>query len=541
MKNKINNWRIVLLVVLVSMLSGCGEMLDDPTIDKNTGEEINFLIVDFNFFTTRVSYKLVDVSDNSVVTSSAKIWFTGANANDIVNFAGEKNETYTTSQGQMELTFDPNVAVSASSPLEITVHVEVNGYEDFSQGIQINSVGKKTFELLLTKESSGNGDILTGTEDDDSFIFSIVENTKSAKVLEQSYQIIYKITKSDLLKCKDYYGQFIFSSEAEMMAAYTNDPEHFLLMSIKKYNQHPLIIDRLLIDGTSQMVSFQKLETGRIMDLNLGGRKVTDLNGGVITQTGTYSDEPQPDVFGFTEFKTEGWEVIGTTLNHTALNSKYTLSSASLDVLCLTGTSIKFTSNAVSSFSIDADFYDANQDLITTINFKGDFPETFTLENVPAKSATAVFRTNNPSFKTIPSLEIASLCSGSYEVDVEASDGYEEYQIALKALCSDNKSVAVAPTYSGEMKIKNSNDPWQGIDMKGGIVNIMAKPDQEYDLRLLWNDEYETTTFSTQFDANGNYINNTGLNITTEKMDDGRTRIKVEHVFKQSICNDMGW
>jgi hypothetical protein len=540
MKNNVNNWKLVLFAILVSIFSGCGEMLDDPTIDKKTGEDINFLIVDFNFFTTRINYKIVDVEDNSLVTLPAKIWFTGANANDVVNFAGEKNNNYTTSQGAMELTFDPNVTVSASSPLEITVHVEVDGYQDFSQGIQINSEGKKTFELLLTKDSSGNDDVLTGTEDDDSFVFSILGLMKSAAV-EQSYAISYKITKSDVLKFKDYYGQLIFSSEAEMMEAYNNDPEHFLLLTVKKYNQHPLTIDRLLFDGTSQMVSFQKLETGTILDLSLASRKVTNLNGGVITQSATYTGEPQPDVFGFAAFNTDAWEILGTTINHSTLNSKYTLSSASLEVLCATGASIKFASNAVSSFSIDADFYDANQDLIITKNFKGDFPETFVLENVPAKSATAVFRTNNPSFKTIPSLEIATLCSGTYEVDVEAADGHEEYQIALKALCSDNKSVAVAPTYSGEIRIVNSGDPWQGVDMKGGIVNLLAKPDQEYEMRLLWNDEYETTTFSTKFDSNGNYINSTGLDITTEVMDDGRTRIKVEHVFKQSICDDMGW
>ncbi|MCY1722512.1 hypothetical protein OU798_19335 [Prolixibacteraceae bacterium Z1-6] len=541
-KTKTNNWQIFVVFALISILSGCGEMLDDPTIDKNTGEDVNFLIVDFNFFNTRMSYKLVDLSDSSVITLPAKIWFTGTNANDIVNFSGEKKENFTTSQGQMELTFDPNVPVSSNSPLEFTVHVEVNGYETFSQGIQINSEGKKTYELLMTKENSGNDEVLTGEEDGDGFVFSMMaEITKSASTDEQPYEISYRITKADLLKFKNSYGQLIFTDEAEMMGAYQQDPEHFLILTINKSNNYPLTIDRLSIDGSSQMVSFRKLEVGTLKGLDLGGEMVTDLNGGIISQTGTYTGFVEPDIFGFAEFKTDNWEIQGTTLNHTSLQFSYTLASASLEALCATGSSIKFSSNVKSSFSIDADFYDSNDRLIFTSNFKGSFPETFTLENVPAESARVAFRDNNPSFKPVPDLTIDNLCSGSYEVDVTLEEGYNEYQIVFKALCADNSTVAIAPTYSGEIKIKNSNDPWQGIDMIGGIADVMAKPNQDYEIRLLWNEEWESTTFSTNFDANGNYTGQFSSEVTTDQTEDGRTRIKIAHEFEQSICDELGW
>uniref|UniRef100_UPI00321709F9 hypothetical protein n=1 Tax=uncultured Draconibacterium sp. TaxID=1573823 RepID=UPI00321709F9 len=541
-KTKTNNWQILFVFVLIAALSGCGKMLDDPTIDKNTGKDINFLIVDFNFFKTRVSYKLINAADNSAITAPAKIWFTGLNSNDIVNFAGEKKENFSTSQGQLELTFDPNVPVSADSPLEFAVHVEVNGYEAFSQGIQINSEGKKTFELQITKENSGNDETLTGEEDGDEFVFSaMAETTKSALIVETPYTISYRITKSDLLKFKDYYGQVIFTSEAEMMQVYNQDPEHFLIVTINKNTTQPLIVDRLNVDGSNQLVSLQKLETGTLTSLSLGGRKVTDLNGGIISQTGTFTDVPQPDAFGFAEFKTDAWEISGTALNHSSLNFSYTLISASLEALCTTGSSIKFASNAKSSFSIDADFYNSNNKLILSTNFKGSFPETFTLENVPAESARVVFRDNNPGFKAISELEIENLCSGSYQVDVALEDDYKEYQIVFKALCADNSTIAVAPTYSGEIKIKDSDDPWQGIDMIGGIADVIAKPNQDYEIRLLWNDDWEGTTFSTLFDANGNYINKTSSKVTTEQMEDGRTKIKIDHEFKQSICDDLGW
>jgi len=65
-----------------------------------------------------MTYKLIDATDNSVITSAATIRFSGANGNDIVNFSGIKKQTLTTSEGQFELTIDPNIVISESNPFE---------------------------------------------------------------------------------------------------------------------------------------------------------------------------------------------------------------------------------------------------------------------------------------------------------------------------------------------------------------------------------------------------------------------------------------
>ena len=74
-----------------------------------------------------------------------------------------------------------------------------------------------------------------------------------------------------------------------------------------------------------------------------------------------------------------------------------------------------------------------------------------------------------------------------------------------------------------------------------GKADIMARPGQEYELRLLWEGKWETSGFGTEFDAQGNYINRTGSKVSSEKMEDGRTRIRIEHEFDQQICDDMDW
>jgi hypothetical protein len=544
-RNITNFWHRLFFIVLIASLAGCGEMLDNPTIDKDTGEDISLLLIDFNFFDTRASFTLIDASDNSSITSTATIWFTGNNANDIVNFAGEKNDSYTTSEGQLELTFDPNVEVSSSSPLEFTVHVEIDGYQTYSQGLQINSEGIKTFELPMSTESDGEDTVLDGTEDpndDGSIILSYFPQLKSTNIEEVSYEVGYSITKADIVNFLDSDGNKMFEDIEELEEALDNNPTNFLSMEITKHTDFQILTTTIIDEegGDSQLALYQQLEKGSLKKLSVTGRQVSSLNEGIIKSVCSYLGSPSPDYFGFMELDDDARVFKGRSQNYTDLDFSYTVACA-WGELCTLGSSIQFSSNMVSGFSIDADIYNATGDKIKTETFTGNFPETFTLENVPASSAKVVFRNNNPSFEEIPDLEIENLCSGSYEVDVEAAEDYSEYQVVLKALCSDNTSIAIAPTYSGEYRIKDSDDEWQGADMIGGVANILAKPNQEYQIRLLWEEEWETTDFSTTIDDEGNIVDNSGSTTTSEILSDGRIRINVEHVFQQSVCESLGW
>jgi hypothetical protein len=91
------------------------------------------------------------------------------------------------------------------------------------------------------------------------------------------------------------------------------------------------------------------------------------------------------------------------------------------------------------------------------------------------------------------------------------------------------------------MRIKSSNDPWQGIDMQGGIVDVLAKENETYQIRFLWKDNWETSEFTTRFDANGNYLNESNSNVRAEWMTDGRIKMIIEHTFEQDVCDDLGW
>lgn len=533
----------LLAIALTGGFWGCGEMLDDPTIDKETGEDISLVVVDFNFFTTRFTFKILDAETQTPITKQARIWFTGQNADDIVNFAGEKHSEYTSTQGQLELTVDPNIQISENTPFACAVHVEVDGYAPFSQGIQISTTGKKTFELPLDKESAATDTTLTGNEGDGGIVFGFAGSTKSAKIQseEQEYAIRYYLSWEDILQFVGSNNQPLFQSIEEAKAAFAQNRNNFIYISIRKHIGSKTKVDRMHLESGSRMVEIQKLERGSIESIVVLGQPVTNLGGGKLIQTAVFKGDNEPDAFGFANFIDDGWKVLGVTREYQQLPQKYLLLKASLEEVISEGTKITFKSSVKSTFSIDADIYNADDKLIKSVNFKGKFPETFSIENVPQTAARIVFRNNNPAFKPIEPIEVENLCCGNYEVNVEPQTGYQEYRIIFKITCPDDRSVVIAPTYSGEYRQAGSDQPWQGIDMVGGVIDMLALPNTEYDIRLLWEDKYESASFTTNIEEYANQLAKYNATVTSKTLEDGRIQFTILHEFDQSICNDLDW
>ena len=548
MKNclKISQLLSIVLITVV-LFPACEDYFVNPLKDKDTGEDINLLIVDFNFFKTRMTYNITDAKTGEIINAEATVTFSGKNANDIVNYSGEKNQMYKTSLGKLELTSDPNISISTSKPFEFSVTVEIKGYNSLTKALTVQSEGIKTFELALAKVADQNKTELTGEIDpgsDTVFHFTPpVTGVKSATVSETPYKIGYTVTLSSLLKFKDESGQLLFNSQDELMKAYKNDPANFIKVAISSFTGYQPGIEVVTIAGITRNALFHKLETGNLTSLVIAGKKVADLNGGIIYSECANPADFTPKKLTFVTFENNSWNMKETKITHNTLNFNYTLATVSVEELCAKGSSITFKSNVISSFAIVADVFDQDNKLLTTISFKGKFPETFVVENVPAKAVKLVFKDNNPSFKAIQPLQISNFCSGSYDVTVEPAAGYTQYQIVLKALCKDNNEVAIAPTYSAEIKLKNTDDPWQGINMIGGVVDVLGIPNTDYEMRLLWNSEWEYSSYSTKFDENGNYIGAPlkDTKIVTKKLPDGRIRISVEKIFDQNICDDLGW
>ncbi|MDX1285041.1 MAG: hypothetical protein R3182_08520 [Draconibacterium sp.] len=523
--------KTVLSIMLLATFWGCGEMLDNPLKDKETGEDINILIIDFNFFNTRVTYKLVDIEDKTIITEPAVINFTGSNANDIVTFAGEKKSRFSTSVGQLELTMDPNVEISSETPFTFNVNVEVEGYHKYSKAIQINSEGIKAFELLLTKKSEDETE-LTGNYDEGSgtIVFGIASETKSASI-EEDFNVKHIITDDDLLKFEDVSGP-IFSSIDEIKSLKNTTGFASMFFTI----DDDFAPGAAKVDGFSRYILFHQLETGQLTGIELMGRTVVSMGDAVITTVGEYLSNPKPDITGFAEQPTDFWEFHGDTIENNTLDFSYTYAKAYEDELCRSGSEITFTMNDEASFSVEADIYDSEGNWIDYVNFKGISPETFRLENLPYGAGEIRFRPN-PAFQSIPTIELNDMCSGEYQVQVEPKTSYALYQVTLKAFCPSSPGVALSPTYNCEISIKDHNE-WHGIYMEGGVADFFAMPNQDYELRLLFENEYEIANFRTEMGYVPDYLSNS---IVTYELLEDRIRINIEHDFEQDICSSLGW
>ncbi|HRX10492.1 MAG TPA: hypothetical protein P5210_02520 [Draconibacterium sp.] len=544
--SKLKKLALVSFAIILISLSGCSDYFSNPLENKENGEDINLVILDFNFFHTRMTFKLVDAKTGEIIKANSTLQFSGKNGNDIVSYTGEKNENYETSEGQVELTIDPNISISAGSPFDFSVNVDIEGYNTLSKGFSLNSEGIKTFELLLSKKSDEEDTDLTGDVDfgDGDTVFHFIAPAVGLKSLlvETPYNIDHSFTIDDLMKFRDKSGAPLFSSKTEAFQAYSNDPENFIKVSVSKFTNYPAGVDVVNFGNSTRNALFHKLETGSITKMLVASKEVASLNGGKITSKCSKTEDFMPLILGFVQFENNHWNLLGATLTSTSLNFSYTLATVSAEELCQTGSSITFKANVISSFSIDADVYDKDNKLITSMSFKGNFPQTFVVENVPSKAVKLVFRNNNPSFNQIAPLEIASFCSGNYEVNVTPAAGYQQYQITLKALCRNNKELAIAPTYGAQVKLNNS-EIWQEINMKGGIVDYLGLPNEDYQLRLLWKNEWEYSSYSTKFDATGNYLGEPkpDTKVKSKKLGDGRMQISVEKTFEQNICDDLGW
>jgi hypothetical protein len=414
------------------------------------------------------------------------------------------------------------------------------------KGVQLMNEGKKTIEVHMSKLSDQeitdhNGEINT-ENGDTTFVFIAPFSNGLKSALATTHEINYSISLTTVKNLVDESGKKIFPTEADFQNALNASPTNFISLTTNSYSSYSPWIDVLNIDGSPKSVIFHILESGNI-GLTVNGIAAGGLNGGTISSTASYSGTIAPDYFGFTEFVDGSYRITGTDTVYTSLDFEYKLVEASSEVLCPSGTELIITSNVTSSFSVTADIYDRQNppELITTINFTGNFPDTFLIENTPAIPVTLIFRDVNPSFIALPNLEIDNFCAGTATITIEPKTGYEEYQIVLKAFCPDNPTFAIAPTYSGEFRIAGSSAPWQGVDMAGGVVDLMGIPNQEYEYRLLWESDWEYTNIWTKFNADGSYFYDSDSRITSEPIDDDRIRINVEHDFKQSVCDDLGW
>ncbi len=123
MKTRIFNLRLAVVssLIVCMSLAGC-DYFRNPLDDKETGETVKLLVVDFNFIKTKIAFHLKDMDSNEYIDNEEiELFFLGEDAGNVITFTGTKPDHFTTEAGFLEIGIDPNVVGSAANPINLSV------------------------------------------------------------------------------------------------------------------------------------------------------------------------------------------------------------------------------------------------------------------------------------------------------------------------------------------------------------------------------------------------------------------------------------
>lgn len=550
----------------IFVMVSCNDLFTNPLKDKETGEDLTLLLLDPNFFTTTFSISVIDAQTKEEIGLDTKLYVGDENGYDVVDFSGQKGEMveftidqdyketffkFHTSTGLMELALDPTFEPSEQNPVNISFKAEVEGYESITTFEKISSTGTKTIIIEMLKkpnpnemvESTSTAGKINESSDGLTFNFSVGPVLKAATATARPYAYFIDILFESLLKFKDLSGNALFSSEAEILQKYQANPNNFAWVTFAT-NELELTAVKT-INGESTLHTL--FESVLISKLIIDGKEVANLNGGTIYAEIFWNSatKSNPDYFGFWDNAKSSF--IGRDVSVTGLDILYYTAYSYVVQTCNIGASININSTTADKvgFDITMDLMNASSNSIGTKTFKGLFSESFKFENVTSEPVTLKFKNDFFSFKPISDITVNSLCSGVVNVNVEAAEGYELYEVTLEAICPDGGGIGVSPSYQGKYKPKgDQNTIWQGITMKAGVFRILCKPKTEYSLKINIDGKDEFIDFSTDDSkypvgvkasiGNDTYITNLGK-------EDGINRVKITHNFTQDICDNLGF
>lgn len=152
MKKKILNTTKTLAIMMALMftLGGCSDLTNNPLKDKETGEDLSLVLLDLDFFDTKLVIKFEDFDTGDLlIGEDITAGIRGNHSDSFVNLFGEKNEVYTTSAGIIELYLDPAFNIEAT-PLELDI-VAVGDplWISTPTSFEVNETGEQTIIVQM--------------------------------------------------------------------------------------------------------------------------------------------------------------------------------------------------------------------------------------------------------------------------------------------------------------------------------------------------------------------------------------------------------
>ncbi len=454
------------LILFLGATLFLADSCDNPLEDKETGEDINLLVIDPDIFDTKIMVHLMDTANNYVDGVDFYVLFMGKGNNSIINMSGEYDTLFSTSSGVLEVAVDPGRSISESNPLSLYVYAAT---EDLSWACYPKSIN-------ITEEGETHV-VITLVE--------MTESTKSAKAGPMGEPFDIRIDNEP------------FSQSGWSHSKYSE-----VFNDIHFYGMYSL--------GDGGWTQHQIQCSNLTENLGDGSWGVADLTNLILTNGNELKDT----------FNTCAVRIGPIQFYNNVFYSGYIPSGATT---CNDGLTINIVDN--DGFLIDEmyeyNLYELNaivdgkpSNLIKTYAPISKSKKTIKTGPITIDANTTAFEFKiysgignkfSPAKTLIP---VDEFCGKTINVSVGESNNDVIYKVLLNIVGSDGSDrIKVAPTITGFYRLKgDTGSSWGMIGYKEGVCVFFGQEGAEYEFKIIYGDESYTYYLPTDESKKGELI-----------------------------------
>lgn len=549
--SKINTPKFLSILMIASTLVMSGCNVKEVLTDAN-GQKKSFILFNPNFLLTNYQIRLVD-SLNNFITEDLRVDV--LSNKKIVNDEGYYTKSFTTSNGLVNFSVDPNENISAADSIEFSVLVSSDNQKIYPAKIKYKGSSKfdRIFKLRLTKVPSNI------------FISSI----------KSSLSTVNSGNKMPL----GYYSQIKEKISFDGVQIDLNSPSTFKYNGLIKSGYNRWMIDSYGYDNYTKYEEYLlwnlsspkqsnsntklKIFYDNIVDLNTRKYSVSlyynDINGNKLDltvnkdgSTNYYSGSKWINTPSLSNWDGNINLESGTTLKYLYLTS-YVSNSELRD--CPQGFNFNFTNIsketspefeyiAYRNDEADKRFYISNAG-VAKVDAKN--PTYNTGEILYSNISNKVVFKANSQYYVEPStimLDGFGACASKTDIKIIPKANMVKYKLAIEAQCKES-NYAVTPSINMLFRKKGSKE-WEGLTVKNGIGTIYLENNAEYEVtgtagktKLNFDFSNNPASFDTQ--KASSLIKNPDLSnmiysITDDANEAGTKILKMKVVYNQVGC-----
>lgn len=469
MKRKIVNlFQILAIAAMAFTSNSCSDLLNDPLKDKETGEDVSLLLVDLNFFDTKVTFKFEDFDTGDLlVGQDITAILAGENAEQFVSVFGEKKEEYTTSSGILELYLDPAYTFTGT-PIQLDVFAYSEpDYLSEPTSFEISEAGERTIVVKMIDWSKSENALKSAL----AATITVVQDNTTIRISEK---LINKTDAYGYTTLKQYYYRNISDPNRSKRNALQKLYDFYVQRYNDNLTKNPTLANLYLAKANATKAKIDALSAPPV------GPDVK------LTATSISIDEKTLDYWGFDNNKGKVVTLKAGETTHTAYKQN-NLGK------CASGLTVK-----ISCPDLDAGDNTSSADFKYKIEFSdgtelnGEIGGTFSdlstkgakIEPIyyPANSKITLTLEENPQYTfDTPSQTNLDPCGVATFV-AKKKTGFTTFKFSTSYSCLSS-SVALKYTGKGYVKNKTKNTGEEFFDLVAG----------QFTLNLIKGDQYELT------------------------------------------------